>query len=95
MNTKPSNKAKKHNYIPLDAKSIQKIKKNHRYWTRYRETGDKTKYQEYVKTRNQVKSAIRKAKANMEKEIAQNAKSNSKIFWKYAPKEKLTLVYQS
>jgi hypothetical protein len=24
MNTKASNKAKKHNYIPLDAKSIQK-----------------------------------------------------------------------
>jgi hypothetical protein len=41
MNTKANNKAKKHNYIPLDAKTIQKIKKNHRYWTRYRETGDK------------------------------------------------------
>jgi hypothetical protein len=30
MNTKASNKAKKHNYIPLDAKTIQKIKKKHR-----------------------------------------------------------------
>jgi hypothetical protein len=29
-------------------------------------------------------SAIRKAKANMEKETAKNAKSNPKIFWKYA-----------
>jgi hypothetical protein len=41
MNTKASNKAKKHNYIPLDAKAIHKIKKKHRCWTRYRETGDK------------------------------------------------------
>jgi hypothetical protein len=30
MNTKASNKAKKHNYIPLDAKTVQKIKKKHR-----------------------------------------------------------------
>jgi hypothetical protein len=55
------------------------IKKKHRCWTRYRETGDKKKYQEYAKTRNQVKNAIRKAKAIMEKEIAQNANSNPKI----------------
>jgi Fe2+ transport system protein B len=75
MNTKPSNKAKKHNYIPLDAKTIQKIKKNHRYWTRYRETGDKQTYQEYAKTRNQVKSAIRKEKAKIEKEIAKHVLS--------------------
>jgi hypothetical protein len=49
-----------------------------------RGTGDKKKYQEYAKTRNQVKSAIRKAKANKEKEIAKNVKSNPKYFWKYA-----------
>jgi hypothetical protein len=42
------------------------------------------KYQEYAKTRNQVKSAIKKAKANMEKKIAKHVKSNPKIFWKYA-----------
>jgi hypothetical protein len=90
MNTKASNKAKKHNYIPLDAKTIQKIKKKHRCRTRYRETGDKQKYQEYTKTRNQVKSAIRKAKANMEKEIAKNAKSNPKIVWKYANSKRKT-----
>jgi hypothetical protein len=50
MNTKANNKARKHNYIPLDAKTVQKIKKKHRCWTRYRETGDKKKYQEYAKT---------------------------------------------
>ena len=90
MNTKANNKAKKHNYIPLDAKTIQKIKKNHRYWTRYRETGDKQTYQEYAKTRNQVKSAIRKEKAKIEKEIAKHAKSNPKIFWKYANSKRKT-----
>ena len=31
-----------------------------------------------------------KAKANMEKEIAQNAKSNPKIFWKYANSKRKT-----
>jgi hypothetical protein len=60
----------------------------HRCRTRYRETGNKN--QEYAKTRNQVKSAIRKAKANMEKEIAKNAKSNPKIFWKYANSKRKT-----
>jgi hypothetical protein len=34
MNTKTSNKANKHNYIPLDAKTIQKIKKKLRCRTR-------------------------------------------------------------
>jgi hypothetical protein len=54
--------------------------------------GTKKKYQEYAKTRNQVKSAIRKAKANMEKEIAPNAKSNPKIFWKYANSKRTKLL---
>ena len=71
-------------------KPYRRFKKKHRCWARYRETGDKKKYQEYAKTRNQVKSAIRKAKANMEKEIAQNAKSNPKIFWKYANSKRKT-----
>jgi hypothetical protein len=38
------------------------------------ETKDSKKYQEYIKMRNQVKELVRKAKANMEKEIAKNAK---------------------
>ena len=38
------------------------------------ETKSSKKYQEYIKMRNQVKELVRKAKANMEKEIAKNAK---------------------
>jgi hypothetical protein len=38
------------------------------------ETKNSKKYQEYIKMRNQVKKLVRKAKANMEKEIAKNAK---------------------
>jgi ElaB/YqjD/DUF883 family membrane-anchored ribosome-binding protein len=38
------------------------------------ETKNSKKYQEYIKMRNQVKELVRKAKANMEKEIAKNAK---------------------
>ena len=41
------------------------------------ETKDSKKYQEYIKMRNQVKGLVRKAKANMEKEIAKNAEKKS------------------
>ena len=44
------------------------------------ETKNSKKYQEYIKMRNQVKELVRKAKANMEKEIAKNAKK----IWKNA-----------
>ena len=32
------NKAKLHNYVPLDKKTITKIKKKHRAWQRYMES---------------------------------------------------------
>jgi hypothetical protein len=38
------------------------------------------KYQEYANTRNQVKSAIRKAKANMEKKIAKMLRAIPRFF---------------
>ena len=83
-NSKAKSKAKKHKFIPLDDKTIKKIKKKHRCWQRYMEALDSKKYQEYIKMRNQVKGLVRKAKANMEKEIAKNAKINPNKFWQYA-----------
>ena len=65
-------------------KPYRRIKRNVDVGLDTEKLGIKRKYQEYAKTRNQVKSAIRKAKANMEKETAKNAKSNPKNFWKYA-----------
>ena len=48
------------------------------------------KYQEYVRARNQVKGLVRKAKLEMEKSIARNAKENPKIFWQYANSKRKT-----
>ena len=76
-NSKAKSKAKKYKFIPLDDKTIKKIKKKHRCWQRYMETKDSKKYQEYIKMRNQVKGLVRKAKENMEKEIAENAEKKS------------------
>ena len=36
--SKISNKAKMHNYVPLNEKTITKIKKKHRVWQRYMES---------------------------------------------------------
>jgi hypothetical protein len=69
MNTKPSNKAKKHNYIPLDAKTIQKIKKKHRCWTRYRETGDKKSIRNTPKQEIKLKAQSGKQKLIWRKKL--------------------------
>ena len=37
-------KANKHNYLPLDERTIQEIKHKHRCWTRYMENRDPPKY---------------------------------------------------
>jgi altronate dehydratase len=52
--------------------------------------GDKHTYQEYAKTRNQVKSTIRKEKAIMEKEIAEMLRATQDFFWKYANSKRKT-----
>jgi cell division protein FtsI/penicillin-binding protein 2 len=91
-NSRAGKKAKKHKYIPvpLDEKTIKKIKKKRRCWQRYMETRDGKKYQEYVRARNQVKGLVRKTKLEMEKSIARNTKENSKIFWQYANSKRKT-----
>jgi hypothetical protein len=43
---------KKHNYLPLDEKTIKKIKKKHRCWQRYMETKDGKRYEEYANTKS-------------------------------------------
>jgi len=77
-------KAKKHKYVPMDQKTVRKIKKKHRLWQRYMESKDGEKYVQYTRARNQVKGLVRKAKREMEKDIARNAKTNPKKFWQYA-----------
>ena len=40
INSKKVSKAKKHNYLPLDEKTVKKIRKKNRAWQRYMETRD-------------------------------------------------------
>jgi hypothetical protein len=44
------------------------------------ENRDPKKYKEFVRSRNKVKTMVRKAKIQMEKEIAENAKVNPNCF---------------
>ncbi len=88
--TKTSKKAKKHNYVPLHEKTVEKIKKKHRCWQRYMETKDEKKYKEYTKVRNQAKKMGRNAVRDMEKDIAKNSKETPKRFWQYANSKRKT-----
>jgi hypothetical protein len=88
--SKAGTKAKQHNYLPLDERIIQETKHKHRWWTRYMENRDPKKYKEFVRSRNKVKTMVEKAKIQMEKEIAENAKVNPKKFWQYANSKRKT-----
>ena len=54
------------------------------------ENRDSKKYKEFVRSRNKVKTTVRKAKLQMEKELAENAKVNPKKFWQYANSKRKT-----
>ena len=71
--------------IPLDKKTLAKIKNKNKLWGRVRKqlAEDEEKIR-YNRLRNQIRGLTRKSKKIMEKEIAKNAKSNPKAFWKYS-----------
>ena len=69
--------------IPLSNETVRLIKKKHRLWTRYYETKQEHKLQEYKKIRNKVKNCVKRDKRNYEKHLANHVKGNPKIFWKY------------
>ena len=54
------------------------------------ENRDPKKYKEFVRSRNKVKTMVRKANIQMEKEIAENAKVNPKKFWQYTNSKRKT-----
>ena len=69
---------------PLDQKSLRKIKKKNKLWGKVRkELASVEEDLHYKKLRNQIRRLTRKSKILIEKNIAQNAKSNPKAFWKY------------
>ena len=71
--------------MPLDKKSLRKIKKKNKLWSSVRSKLASTEKElQYNKLRNQVRKLTRKAKKLTEKNIAKNAKKNPKGFWKYS-----------
>ena len=71
---------------PLNRTEIKEIKKKHRCWTRYLETRDPRKLDEYKRQRNKVKNIMRKGRNQVERNIAENIKGNPKLFWNYINK---------
>ena len=70
--------------MPLDRKTLLKIKKKNRVWSKKRRSlATEEETVQYNKLRNQVRRLTRKAKKLNEKRIAKNSKGNPKDFWKY------------
>ena len=67
---------------PLDLKTLAKRKKKYRLWNRYLNTKDAEIY-EYCKYRNQLRRLTRKSVKSREMNIANKAKTNNKLFWKF------------
>jgi hypothetical protein len=59
------------------------IKRKHRLWTRYMQTRNEKILVEYKVIRNKVKTKMKQAIINEQKEIAYCSKTNPKKFWKY------------
>ena len=73
-------------HVPINDHLQEKIKKKHSLhskWIRAHFNDKEKSRLEYVRVRNQVKTLLRKAKRNFEKDISNNAKSQPKKFWSY------------
>ena len=69
--------------IPVDKKTLSKIRRKKRLWRNFLESRNPEVYNEYCRVRNQVRSATRKNIMNTEKRIASSIKENPKNFWNY------------
>ena len=79
--------------IPLDRANLKKIKKKNKLWSKKRkEMASEEEKLQYNKLRNQIRRLTRKGKKIMEKNIAKEAKSNPKNFWKYTQSKLKTRV---
>ena len=63
--------------------SLDAIKVKHRKWTKYRNLMSDRNYDAYKTARNKVKTELRKAKYDYEKDIASKIKTDNKLFWSY------------
>ena len=68
----------------MNKNALTKIKKKQKSYHKYLSTKEGKDYLEYVKHRNQSKTACRNAVRDFEKSLAKEAKTNSKAFYAYA-----------
>ena len=80
-------KWKERGSVPINRslqEAIRMKKITHRRWmSSYARTGEGDTYKAYAKARNKVKTLMRKAKRNFERDIAKNSKNKPKAFWSY------------
>ena len=71
---------KKHN-TSLSEVTRPCVKQKHRAWESYMENRYTEHYNKYTRARNKAKSAVTRERKNLEKGIAESAKTNCKHFW--------------
>jgi hypothetical protein len=79
-------RANKNHLSGIGATEKRAMNKRNRAWTRYMETRSATKYREYTKLRNKVKSLTRKARKRQEDKVVSEVKENPKSFWQHVKK---------
>ena len=67
----------------MDKGTLTSVRKKHQLFRRWLQTRDGQDYSEYKKASNQARRKCRKAKIQLEKDIAKQAKTSPKIFWNY------------
>ena len=83
FDTSKQNKWRMKGSVPISPEIRKEVKLKHRLWTRYYETRDDNKYQNYAAQRNKVCRLIESAQRDFEKGIGDNAKKNPKKLWAY------------
>jgi len=71
----------------MDKETSRAVKRKHWAWKRYRLTGSRQDYDNYAKRRKAVQSTSTRARRNLEKKIAMEAKVKPKSFWAYVKKQ--------
>ena len=79
-----SYKGNKSGSLWMNENALNKIKSKNRAYKEYLNKRDEVSYKLYARARNQAKRECKKAQMDYEKSIAEEVKSNSKAFFKYA-----------
>jgi len=79
----PGQSRRRRRPVWMNERALGKIRKKKEAFDRYKRTREGEDYLEYAKARNSVKSEVRKAVRDYEKEVAKQSKRNPKAFYKY------------